>query len=263
MIKRQAFKFELRPDGAHLRSFAKYAGCRRFVFNQGLALQNARYAAKEKHLGYSEISSAFLKQWKQDFDWLAECQSQVLQQALKDLETAFKRFFRKESAYPAFKKKGMRESFRFPQIKPEAIHEANGRIKLPKLGWVRYRKSRNIKGVVKSITISRRGGKWFASLQTECEVANPLPASSSSVGIDMGVTRFATFSDGGYIEPLNALKKKQVRLARYQRAMARKVKFSKNWQKARQKITKLHIGVANARTDFLLPRYNRQKVLLE
>lgn len=251
MKVQKSFKFELMPDGSQIRSFAKYSGCRRVIFNKGLALQNQRYQDGLGYLGYSTLSGEVLRAWKSELPWLAECHSQVLQQALKDLDFAFKRFFNKLADKPVFKKKGLHDSFRFPQIKPEAIDEANSRIKLPKLGWIRYRKSRKIIGIPKNITISRLGEKWFVSIQTEQTLEAPLPASLGAVGVDMGVARFATFSDGGYIDPVNALRKKQVRLARYQRALARKVKFSQNWLKAKKKISKLHIDVANARADFL------------
>ena len=131
------------------------------------------------------------------------------------------------------------------------MDQPNGRIKLPKLGWIRYRNSREILGTAKNITVSSNGGKWFVSIQTEREVEPAIPKSTSSIGIDVGIARFATMSDGSFVAPLNSFKKHQQRLAKYQRRMSRKVKFSRNWKKAKAKVQKIHTGIAQARKDFL------------
>jgi putative transposase len=172
-----------------------------------------------------------------------------LQHALKNLERAYKNFFEKRADFPRFKRKGTGEGLRFPQ--GFEIDQANGRIKLPKLGWMRYRNSRDILGIPKNITISQSAGKWYASIQTEREVEQRIPNATSAIGIDMGITRFATLSDGSFVAPLNSFKKHEVRLKRYQRAMSRKVKFSKNWQKAKRRVQNIHARIGNARRDFL------------
>jgi len=104
---------------------------------------------------------------------------------------------------------------------------------------------------VKNVTVSQSGGKWFASIQTQCEVEPPLPTAAAAIGIDVGIARFATMSDESYIAPLNSFKKHQQRLARYQRRMSHKVKFSRNWKRAKARVQKIHTGIANARKDFL------------
>ena len=101
------------------------------------------------------------------------------------------------------------------------------------------------------MTVSQSGGKWFVSIQTQREVVTVLSEATSAVGIDVGITRFATMSNAESIAPLNSFKKHQQRLARYQRRMSRKVKFSSNWKKARAKAQKIHTDIANARKDFL------------
>jgi putative transposase len=122
---------------------------------------------------------------------------------------------------------------------------------LPKLGWIRYRNSRDVLGEVRNVTVSCHNGKWFVSIQTEREIKQPLPTAVSAIGIDVGITRFATMSDATFIEPLNSFKKHQKRLARYQRRMSRKQKFSNNWKKAKTKVQQVHSSIANARKDFL------------
>lgn len=248
MKRLQAFKFELTPNGEQERDIRRFAGSRRFVYNRALELQKANYAAGGKFIVYFSMTK-HLTEWKKETEWLKESPSQILQQSLKDAERAFKNFFEKRAAFPCRKKKGRSDSFRFPQ--GFEIDQGNSRIKLPKLGWIRYRNSRDISGTAKNITVSQSGGKWFASIQTEREVEQPVSTATSAIGIDMGVVRLATMSDGSFIEPLGSFKKHETRLRRYQRKMSRKVKFSKNWCKSRRKVQKIYTRIANARKDFL------------
>ena len=143
------------------------------------------------------------------------------------------------------------DRFRYPDPKQFKIDQGNSRLFLPKLGWIGYRNSRDILGTAKNITVSSTDGKWFVSIQTEQEVEAPIPVSSTAIGIDVGIARFATFSDGRFIAPLNSFKQHQERLARVQRRMSRKVKYSNNWQKAKAKVQKIHTRIAHARKDFL------------
>jgi putative transposase len=161
------------------------------------------------------------------------------------------KFFAKRANFPRFKRMGSGDGFRYPDPKQIKLDQINGRLFLPKLGWLRYRNSREVLGDVRNVTVTQAGGKWFASIQTEREVEQPLSTSTSAIGIDVGVVRFATLSDETYIEPLNSFKKHQRRLARYQRRMSRKVKFSQNWKKAKARIQRIHTQIANARKDFL------------
>ena len=249
MQRLQAYRFELKPNGEQQRLMRRFAGSCRHVYNKALALQQARHEAGEMKLGYAALCKA-LTEWKAGPEtlWLNETPSQALQQALKNLERAYKNFFEKRADFPRFKKKGQSDSFRYPQgVK---LDQGNSRVFLPKLGWLRYRNSRDVLGEVKNVTVSQSCGKWFVSIQTEREVDQPLP-QGEAVGIDMGIARFATLSDGSHLDPLNSFKKHQHRLARYQRAMSRKTKFSSNWKKAKAKVQKIHTHIANARKDFL------------
>ena len=141
-------------------------------------------------------------------------------------------FFAKRADFPRFKKKGNGDSFRYPQ--GFKLDQQNNRLFLPILGWIKYRNSRTILGEAKNITVSQSCGKWYASIQTKREIDAPIPQATSAIGIDVGVARFATLSGGQYLEPLSSFRKHEIRLRRYQRAMSRKVKFSKNWQKAKR-----------------------------
>ena len=252
MQRLQAFKFELMPDGAQQRDMRRFSGACRFVYNKALALQKTNYEAGGKFIGYVALAKS-LTDWRKgpDTPWLKQAPCHPLQHALKDLERAYKNFFAKRADFPRFKRKGSGESFRYPDAKQFEIDQANSRIKLPKLGWIRYRNSRDVVGQAKNITISQTNGKWYASIQTEREVPQSTPAATTAIGIDVGIARFATFSDGSFIAPLNSFKKHQQRLARYQRRMSRKVKFSNNWKKEKAKVQKIHSRIANARKDFL------------
>ena len=248
MLRLQAFKFELRPNGEQLRNLRQFAGSCRFVYNKALALNVERYEKKEKRLGYPGLC-ALLPNWKMEHEFLSDVPAQALQQALKNLERAYTNFFQKRADFPKFKKKGQRESFRIPQ--GFEVDNQNGRIKLPKLGWMRYHKSQDILGEASHVTISESCGKWFVSIQTEREVETPQHPSTSAVGMDWGVVNFVTLSNGEIVDQCQPLKKFLPKLAKLQRRMARKKKFSKNWRKAKARVTKLHTKIANIRKHFV------------
>lgn len=121
---------------------------------------------------------------------------------------------------------------------------------MPKIGWVRYRNSRDVVGEVKNVTVRQKCGRFFVSIQTEFEQEIPTH-QGGEIGIDMGVARFATLSNGEYFEPLNSFKKHQNALKKAQQSLSRKVKFSQNWLKQKAKIGKIHHKIRNARQDYL------------
>jgi len=254
MKRLQAFKFELQPNGEQVRSMRRFAGNARKVWNLALAKQQATHAAGEKFTNAFGMNG-WLLDWKKEFPFLSESPSQTLQQVMGDLAQGYKNFFEKRADHLVFKKKGKSaDSFRFPQ--GFKLDQSNSRIFLPKLGWIRYRNSRDILGVAKNITVSANGGKWFASIQTEREVEQQRHPATSIVGIDVGISRFATLSDESYIKPLNTFRKHEIQLAKYQRRMSHIKKhsskeYSSNWKKAKARVQKIHTRIANARRDFL------------
>lgn len=258
MRRLQAFKYELMPTGDQQRQMRRFAGSCRVVFNEALNLQKARYEQGEKKLGYAGLCKE-LTAWRngaalpsgRSAPWLSEGPVHTQQQTLKDLERAYANFFAKRADFPRFKKKGQSDSFRYPDPKQIKLDQANSRIFLPKLGWIRYRNSRDVLGEVRNATVSQSCGKWFVSIQTEREVEDPVPRSTSAVGIDLGVARFATLSDGTFYAPLNSFKRHETALRKAQHAMSRKVKFSNNWRKAKTRVQRIHARIGNARRDFL------------
>jgi putative transposase len=240
-----------------------FAGSCRFVFNRALALQQEIFDLCGFRPGYAELCEEMAR-WKEEPEtsWLKDAPSQALQQSLKNLKEAWDRHFKSLEKLksgkikpnqvvepPQFKRKGQHDSFRFPQ--GFELDQENSRVFLPKLGWIRYRNSREVLGEARSVTVRQTAGKWFISILAEREVKKPVHPSNSAVGIDMGIVRFATLSDGEFIEPLNSFKKHEDRLRRAQRALSRKEKLSKNWKKAKTKVQRIYARIANVRLDFL------------
>ncbi|MBI5346845.1 MAG: transposase, partial [Chlamydiae bacterium] len=252
MKRLQAFKFELQPNGEQVHDLLRFCGSCRFVFNKALNIQIENYDAGNKFIGYVEMAK-LLTEWRNSIEtpWLKESPCHPLQQALKDLDKAFQNFFARRASFPCFKRKGSGDSFRFPDHLQIKLDQANNRIFLPKLGWIRYRNSRKVLGEVRNVTIASKGKKWFISIQTQREVEQPVTKATTAIAVDVGIIRFAAMNDGSYIEPLNSFKKHQKSLVKYQRQMSRKVKYSNNWKKAKAKVQQVYINMANARNDFL------------
>lgn len=230
-------------------------GCARFVWNYALA------ETLSIHDAGGRIPSAFdlnkmLTNWKKlpELAFLSEGYTDNLQQKLKDLRTAWDRFFDKNlsAEKPVFKKKSKGcDSIRFVNFSKYCELD-NRRVKLPSgLGWVKFRQSRKVDGVIKNCVISQHSGRWYISFQVEIEVAQPVHPSTSAIGLDAGISKLATLSDGTIFEPVNSFKKNQVKLARLQRQLSRMVKFSANWKKQKAKISRLHSHIANIRRDYL------------
>lgn len=154
MKRLQAYKYELMPTGDQQRDMRRFSGSCRFVFNKTLALQKERYERGEKKLGYVGLCK-LLTEWRNGTEtpWLKDAPVHPLQQTLKDLERAYANFFAKRADYPRYKKKGRHDSFRYPDPKQIKLDQGNSRIFLPKLGWLRYRNSRQALGEVKQVTV--------------------------------------------------------------------------------------------------------------
>ena len=194
-------------------------------------------------------AAALVAWWKEseEYGWLREVDSQILQQCLKDLERAYANCFAGRAAPPRFRKKFLADSFRYPQR-----FKVDGRkVYLPKIGWAEFWHSQNIEGTVKSVTVSRDGTHWTVSFQVEMEVDTPIHQASAAIGIDLGIATFAAFSDGTLHPPLNAYRKAEKQKARMQRRLAGMVQYSQNWKKQQRRIAKLDSRTANCRHDFL------------
>jgi transposase len=186
MQRLQAYKYELMPNGEQRRNMRRFAGSCRFVFNKALALQKENHEAGNKFIGYVAMAK-LLTGWRNGVDtpWLKDVPCHPLQHALKDLEKAYKNFFAKRAEFPRFKRKGSGDNFRYPDPKQIKLDQANSRLFLPKLGWLRYRNSWDVLGELRNVTVSQSGSKWFVSIQTQREVEQPVHPATSIVGIDV------------------------------------------------------------------------------
>ena len=218
-----------------------------------LFLNLARLKARQPLMWYHE-ADYWSKLWKasEEYAFLKEVPAHCLQQKLKDLDKAFREGFDKKQPLkriPRKKIQGLHDSFRFPE--PKQIQIDHRRIKLPKLGWLRFLKSRPIEGSVKNATISRRSGHWFVSIQVEVELGSSVHPAQSDLGIDLGINQFVACSDGSSLSPVHAFRRWEKQLAKAQRHLARKTNFSANWKKQKHRIQKIHGKIANVRRDFL------------
>ena len=252
MIARKAAMFRLYPTPEQSAQMAQIAGACRFVYNLALEQRRDWWRRGRKFTFASQCRE--LTELRAEVDWLKACPVHALQQALKDLDRAYQNFFASRAAYPTPRRKGVNDSFRFPDpvsLQIKRTGKSSGQMRLPKLGWVRLRGWQVLPGEICNITVSRRAGQWFAAVQCERERADPAPSDLPAVGIDMGVAVFAALSDGTSVAPANHGKKALKALRKAQRALARKKRGSANRRKAVRRVAKIQQRVANARKDFL------------
>jgi putative transposase len=247
MIVRKGFKYRLKPTDEQRQQFARFAGACRFIYNKTLGINESRYISSTPRINYAD-STGLLRLWKksEEYGWLRNIDSQVLQQSLKDLDRAYTNCFAGRTNPPTFRKKFLNDSFRYPQ----RFKVVNSRVFLPKIGWVSFIKHRPIEGIIKNVTISRRGNHWYVSFQVEIEMDIPIHPSDTSVGVDMGITVFAAISTGEMITPLNSFKRHEDKLAKAQRKLSRMVKGSNRYNRQKAKINQIYQTIANCRHDF-------------
>ena len=256
MIRQKAYKFRLLPNLEQRIFFEKTFGCSRFIWNQMLADKIAHY----KETGESLRNTP--AQYKDEFPWLKEVDSLALANVQLNLNAAYKSFFQSGFGFPNFKSKKTAQSYKTNNNKNKGtIALLDGKVKLPKIGWVKVKAHRQIKGVIKSATISKTAtGKYFISILCEEEIV-PLPKVNSNLGIDLGLENFAILSTGEKIENPKFLTSLSKKLAKEQKVLSRrgllakkkgiKLSESSNYQKQKLKVARLHEKIANQRKDFL------------
>lgn len=253
MKHRKVYRFRLEPTAAQEARLLMLAGSRRFVYNWALARRREHYAEHGTTVGYGlQAGELTALKHKEETAWLKESDSQLLQQALKDVERAFVNFFEKRARYPRFKsKKTDTPRFRIPQ----RVKVEGQQVYVPKVGWLRLRKSQEVDGATKSATFKREAdGHWYVSLVTEFEMPDvPLPAvrEDTVVGIDLGLKDFYVLSDGGRKAAPRFARKAQRKVRRAARCHSKCQKGSSRKAKARRKLARVHRKVANQRKDFV------------
>ncbi|MDK2920160.1 MAG: putative transposase [Candidatus Petromonas sp.] len=247
----KAYKFRIYPNNKQIELIEKTFGCTRFVYNYFLNQRIEAYQLEGKSIGYTKQQNQ-LPKLKKDLKWLKEVDSTSLQMSLRNLDRAFKNFFRdKNVGFPKFKsKKDSKKTYTINYVNNN-IQIKKNRIKLPKLKWVSAKVHRFVEGRIINATISKSPtGKYFVSIITECEI-EPKRKVKKNIGIDLGLSHFAIFSNGEKIDNPKHLKNTLDKLAKEQRKLSRKQKFSSNWYKQKYKVSKLHEKVKNQRQDFL------------
>ncbi|EMV7410166.1 transposase [Enterobacter soli] len=251
MIKKKAFKFLLEPNESQISEILVFAGACRFVYNKGLALLSENYNIGKPFLNYNK-TAPLLVEWKNDnkMEWLKLCPSQCLQQSLRDLDRAFQHFFAGRSQYPRFKKKGRSDSFRVPSQRVR-LKQDKSLVSLPKLGWVKYRKSREVTGDLKNVTVSKKFDKWYISFNTEEVVPEPVHPSVNKTKILLN-DGYVTLCSGNEVsvEKFTSLVDEK-KLKRLSKMLSRKVKHSNNWLKNKKKIDRIRSRSGNFRLDAL------------
>jgi len=247
----KSYKYRLYPTAAQELLINKHIGASRFVYNLGLETKNNAYATHRKNISVFELMKQ-LTDLKTELLWLKEVDSQCLQQSLLNLDRSFTRFFKGQSDFPKFKKKGNGQTFR--NAHGNKTHIKNGKLIQPKFqDGIKIVIDRPYIGEIRSTTISRTPtGKYYVSVLCETGVEQPVKAEiNNAVGIDLGLSHFLITSEGHKIDNPKHLRASMKRLKVLQRRVSRKVKGSANRKKAQYKVALLHERVTNQRKDFL------------
>ena len=254
------YRFRLYPTPAQARQIDRTLGCARWVYNKALESRIAAREAGAKTPGYSALCK-MLTSWKGDPTtcWLREADSMALQQALRDLMQAYDNFFasckgeRSRTSFPRFKsKRAGLQSYR-TNCNGSAVRVEDARhVVLPKLGRVKARVSRDVRGRILSATVVRTPtGKYFCSLLAEGVPIEQRPASGGPIGVDLGIAHEVVTSNGEAYQSPKALKRSLKKLKHAQRSLSRKKRGSANYGKQRKKVARVHERVANQRRDFI------------
>ena len=262
-----AHKIRLVPTREQEQYFVRACGTARFAYNWALAEWRRQYQSGEKPSEMA-LRKALNAVKDEQFPWMREVTKNAPQQAIKNLGRAYANFFedleksrrgglaRKRVRVPDFKKKGRRDCFRADngpdKLRPNAVEVAAGRVRLPVIGWVAMREELRFSGRILSATISRRADQWYASFSIEVAHVVPARTDTKVIGVDLGITALAAFSDGSpKLEAPKPLRRYLKTLRRLSRALARKKLGSRNRAKAKTKLARLHLRISNIRSDTL------------
>lgn len=248
----KAFKYELNLTNNQASALNQFMGCSRFVYNKFLHRKSEAYKQDQTKLSYYHLQDELTKLKKtEEFSFLKEVHSQVLQSSLRNLDNAFTNFFKGKAKFPNFKKKSNHQSIQYPQ----GVKLDGEKVFLPKVGWCKFYKSRDIKGVIKTVTVSKTPtNRYFVSLLCDTGEVTPNKVKidkSSSVGIDLGIKVFCYTSDSEVFENQKHLKKSLRKLRVEQRSLARKKKGSSRRNRQRIRVAKVYERVTNQRKDYL------------
>ena len=248
------FKFRIYPNNTQQQLINRIFGCCRFVYNHFLAVRRDEWKANHNSLTYIKTAKLLtdLKK-REETSWLSEADNAALQNSLRNLDCAYQNFFEKRTRYPRFKSKhSYKQSYRTNNVR-NCVRIVNRKIKLPKVGFVKIKQSRTFEGrILNATVIHAASGKYFVSLCVEMDKEKLVRFNNGGkIGIDVGLKEFYSDSNGNTVTNPRTLKKLSKKLAREQRRLSRKMPKSRNREKARIHVAKVHEHIANIRKDFL------------
>lgn len=249
----KAYKYRLYPNKQQMEQIQKTFGCCRFVYNQTLSYRKEMYETKKESMNKFSCNNYCNQVLKKKYEWLKEVDKFALTNAIYNMDSAYQKFFKGHSGFPKFKsKRDNKKSYstNFTNNNIEADF-ANGRIKLPKLKWTKVKIHREFVGQIKSATISQvPSGKYFVSILVEAKHI-PTKSTGCMIGIDLGIKDLLITSNGEKFDNIRTTKKYEDKLAKEQRKLSHKVKGSKNWNKQRIKVARIHEKIRNTRINNL------------
>ncbi|MDE6433546.1 MAG: IS200/IS605 family element transposase accessory protein TnpB [Lachnospiraceae bacterium] len=249
----KAYKYRIYPNKKQQELIQKTFGCCRFVYNQILFYKIYKYKNENISLSKIDCNNYCNQVLKKKYEWLKEVDKYSLTNAIYNIDSAYHKFFKEHTGYPKFKSKhDNRKSYKtnFSNNNIEVSFEKN-KIKLPKLKWLKAKVHREFEGIIKSATISQiPSEKYFVSILVETEHI-PMKVITGTIGIDLGIKDLIITSEGKKYDNKKLIKKYEEKLAKEQRKLSHKVKGSKNWNKQRIKVARIHEKISNTRNDYL------------
>jgi putative transposase len=245
----RGFHYRFYPSPEQQIALAKAFGCARYVYNWALHLRSEAWQQRQERVSYNATSAALTKlKATPEVAWLNEVSCVPVQQSLRHLQTAFVNFWKNGAQYPTFKKKENRQSVEFTR---SGFQWENGQLTLAKIGRLKIRWSRSFAAAPTTVHVSRTpAARYYVSFRVD-EALTVMPKAAGAIGIDLGLTAFAAFSDGSKHPAPRPLRRKMAQLKRAQKALSRKRKGSRNRSKAKLRVAKIHQKINDIRRDDL------------
>ncbi|SFM82456.1 RNA-guided endonuclease InsQ/TnpB family protein [Methylobacterium pseudosasicola] len=250
----RGFRYRLVPTVEQDHQLRAHAGVCRFIYNIALEQRRDWWRNHKKNTGKSislATQSIELTQIRKEFEWVADVTRTCLDQVLRDLDRAYTSFFAGKTQYPTMRRKGVNDSFRFKgdEVTIRPLNAKWSLIRLPKIGWVKFRASRQIEGIIRNVTVSNDALGWHVSLACRSERSVPAP-SAEIVGIDRGVATTLALSTGELLTMPASLERIEVKKRKAQRILARRKRGSNRRRKAQARVAQLKAKQARIRRDF-------------
>lgn len=253
----KAYKYRIYPNKKQEELIQKTFGCVRFVYNKCLVYKIDKYKNENISLSRIDCNNYKNRVLKKEYEWLKEVDKFALDNAVINMDNAYQKFFKEYAGFPKFKSKhNNKKSYTTNCVKTTAggsirIDFIKNKILLPKFKWVKAKLHKKFDGKIKSATISQvPSGKYFVSIFVETEHI-PMESTGCMIGIDLGIKDLLITSDGEKFDNIRTTKKYEKKLAKEQRKLSHKQKGSKNWNKQRIKVARVHEKIKNTRIDNL------------